>query len=264
MRNQTAVDNTLYDQSGHKWWEEDAGLEFTSLRRCVNPVRHAYFTRQLAGRSLRDGRLLDLGCGGGYLSEEFAKDGYAVTGLDPSGRSLEAAQSHALSCGLAIEYVQGSGENLPFADASFDIVACCDVLEHVDDVGAVISECSRVLKPNGLLLFDTINRTPKSWFAMIFLAQICPLTRFLPRRVHAWSQFIEPTELGRVLAASGVALLELRGFGIRENAKGLVLRALRAQAKGAAEREALLKRLEMSETDDLSLSYMGIAAKQNR
>lgn len=261
---QSAVDNAMYDQSGHMWWDEDAGLEFATLRQCVNPVRNAYFSRTLAGLGISQGRVLDLGCGGGYLSEDFAKAGFSVTGLDPSARSLEAARAHALASGLDIEYVQGVGENLPCPDADFDIVACCDALEHVDDLDKVISECSRVLKPGGLFLFDTINRTLKSWLAVIFIAQTCPLTQYLPRRTHAWDKFIKPEELDRALAASNMACLEFQGFGIREQSLGSLLRALRARARGATGGEALLAQLMMEETNDLSISYMGIARKRER
>ena len=102
---------------------------------------------------------MDVGCGGGFLAEEFAKDGFAVTGIDPADRSIEAARKHAADNNLEIDYRAGKEEALPFSDGSFDIVACCDVLEHVDDFSLVISEVARTLKAGGVFCFDTVNRT---------------------------------------------------------------------------------------------------------
>ena len=129
------VNNEIYETLGHLWWSEDAGFELTSLRFCMNPVRYGYFQRILGELAIAGRAVLDIGCGGGYLAEAFAADGFQVTGLDPAVNSIRTAQRHAAETGLQIRYEVGRGESLPFADETFDIVCCCDVLEHVDDVG---------------------------------------------------------------------------------------------------------------------------------
>ena len=130
------VDNAIYDRLSHTWWEEDGFLNV--LLTALNPARFGYMKRILTeelGIDPAGMEVLDVGCGGGLLAEEFAALGSRVTGVDPSAASLETARAHARERGFAIDYQQGTGEELPFADASFDAAYCCDVLEHVDDVG---------------------------------------------------------------------------------------------------------------------------------
>ncbi len=144
------VDNELYDQLAWTWWDEHEILN--ALRILLNPGRFGYFVEVLVDRlkiDPKDNQVLDVGCGGGLLAEEFARLGCHVTGIDPSEPSLAVARAHALQEGLAIEYREGVGESLPFADACFDLVYCCDVLEHVNNLEAVISEIARVLKKDG-------------------------------------------------------------------------------------------------------------------
>jgi len=132
------------------------------LRTMLNPVRFAFFRDELIKTMQMDltgRRLLDVGCGGGLLAEEVAHLGLLVTGVDPSQRSLVTACKHAAQSDLRINYVAATGELLPIASASHDIVICCDVLEHVDAPDKVIAEVARVLKPNGIFFYDTINRT---------------------------------------------------------------------------------------------------------
>src|SRR6202022_1432711 len=154
------IDNAIYDQAGDIWWDE--GSPLSCLHTSLNPARFPYFRDVLAhlfeGRT--SGRLgLDVGCGGGLLAEEIARLGCRVTGVDPSANSLATARAHASASGLGIDYRQGTGEALPFQARPLDIVFCCDVLEHVSSVPAVVREIGRVLKPGGVFLYDTINRT---------------------------------------------------------------------------------------------------------
>ena len=155
----SSLDNALYDRLADSWWDESGLLHSLTA---LNPARFGYMRRVLV-EELRISplglRVLDIGCGGGLLAEEFARLGCVVTGVDPSAESLAAAREHAMSQGLAIRYQCARGEALPFADASFDAAFCCDVLEHVDDLSRVIAETARVLRPRGIYLFDTINRT---------------------------------------------------------------------------------------------------------
>ncbi|RKH85519.1 3-demethylubiquinone-9 3-O-methyltransferase, partial [Corallococcus praedator] len=157
------------------------------------PARMGYFNRILREQyvDLRNTTLLDVGCGGGILAEAFAELGMRVTGIDPSASSVETARRHAPQQKLTIDYWIGSGESLPFADASFDCVSCCDVLEHVQDVDAVLAEISRVLKPGGLFLYDTINRTWLSWLFLIKIAQDWKRWAFMEPNQHVYGRFIK-------------------------------------------------------------------------
>ncbi len=190
------VDNELYNQMGDIWWNENE--VFSTLLLWLNPVRFGYFRQILLEKLKVDPRgkeTLDVGCGGGLLAEQFARLGCKVTGVDPSERSLATARAHAQQSGLDINYLVGVGEHLPFADAAFDIVYCCDVLEHVSSLEQVISEIARVLKPGGIFCYDTINRTLLSKLVLIKMAQEWQATRFMPPNLHDWQQFIKPREL---------------------------------------------------------------------
>src|SRR5215475_13397358 len=148
------IDNDVYDRLGSSWWDENSPL--CLLRGSVTPGRFAYFLDVLdrrRGTALGGLRTLDIGCGGGFLAEEFAALGCQVTGIDPSPVSIGAARAHATERGLRIDYRTGAGEELPVPDASFDVACCCDVLEHVSDVDRVVSEAARALEPGGLFLF---------------------------------------------------------------------------------------------------------------
>jgi 2-polyprenyl-6-hydroxyphenyl methylase/3-demethylubiquinone-9 3-methyltransferase len=257
-----AVDNDLYRRMGHAWWDDDAG-EFSSIRFFIHPVRFGYFKRLLdqeRGPVAGGLALLDVGCGGGFLAEDFARSGLRVTGVDPAPESILAAQTHAASSGLSIEYQTGRGEELPFADAAFDAVTCCDVLKHVDYVDRVVSEVARVLKPGGLFFFDTINRTFASKLVMIKVKQEWRATAFVPPNSHVWERFIKPAELGHVLSRHGLVQRGLRGVTVRCNPLSAWLN-LRRRAKGRISFRELGRRLAFCEGDDLQASYMGYAER---
>jgi 2-polyprenyl-6-hydroxyphenyl methylase / 3-demethylubiquinone-9 3-methyltransferase len=255
-----AIDNTIYSRLADSWWDE-RGFLFTL--KALNPVRFGYMRRILleqlrlepAGR-----RVLDIGCGGGLLAEEFARLGFAVTGVDPSEESLDVARRHADTAGLAIEYRHGTGEALPFPEAGFDVAYCCDVLEHVADVGRVIGETARVLKPGGVFLYDTFNRTFASWVAMIFLLQGLPWTRLMPPRLHDWRRFVRPGELHRLLERHGLVPRGLSGLKPRSGTLP-VLRALRARERGELSYADVIARMDIGETRDTSVQYIGYAVK---
>jgi 2-polyprenyl-6-hydroxyphenyl methylase / 3-demethylubiquinone-9 3-methyltransferase len=256
------VNNEIYQTYGHDWWSEDASFDISSLRYCMNPVRYGYFKRKLQQLHLPGKAVLDVGCGGGFLAEEFARDGFTVTGIDPAARSLEAARKHAADNNLAIDYREGKGEALPFPDASFDIVACCDVLEHVDDLNLVISEVARALKPGGVFCYDTVNRTWLSKVAMIKISQDWGFTRWIQPNSHVWEKFIKPAELIAVMNRCGLANQELTGISSRKNPLAL-LASLRALRKGRLSNREIAAAFAVCETEDLRISYMGYAIRSS-
>jgi SAM-dependent methyltransferase len=168
----------------------------------------------------------------GFLAEEFAALGCDVTGVDPSPVSIEAARNHAAARGLDIDYRVGSGEQLPAGNAAFDLVYCCDVLEHVADLHRVLTETARVLTPGGLYLFDTINRTLKSKVLVIKVMQQWPLTRITDAAIHNWDMFIKPAELADALARNGLHTGEMVGLAPRAKLPALVRAFISARQGG--------------------------------
>jgi 2-polyprenyl-6-hydroxyphenyl methylase/3-demethylubiquinone-9 3-methyltransferase len=257
------VDNTVYDRMADSWWDESGLLHVLAA---LNPARFGYMRRVLTEElhlPTAGLRALDIGCGGGLLAEEFARLGCVVVGVDPSEGSLAAARSHAAGQGLAIEYQCATGEALPFADDSFDIVYCCDVLEHVADLRLVIAETARVLKPGGIYLFDTINRTLQSRLIVIKLLQEWQWTALMPPRLHDWRMLIRPAELRRVLEHYGLVPGGLTGLKPRANPLRLV-RALRRRKRGLLSYAAAVRQMDLGESPDTSVSYMGYARKPDR
>jgi len=255
------VNNNIYRQQGHAWWDDDVG-EFSTIRFFINPVRFGFFQRILAqARRLERGKrsFLDVGCGGGILAEEFARAGFAVTGVDPAPETIATARAHAAASGLAIDYQVGSGEQLPFAAASFDHVACCDVLEHVDDVDRVVSEIARVLRPGGLFFYDTINRTFLSKLSVIKVMQEWPATAFAAPNSHVWERFIKPAELVTILARHGLDQREMRGISPRRLNPISMLLNFRRRVRGKITFKELGERLAFHEDEHLEVSYMGYA-----
>lgn len=254
-----AINNKIYDEVHATWWDQDGFMAL--LRTSVNPPRVEYFRDVLNRLHLDPAQLqvLDVGCGGGLLSEAFAKLGCNVTGIDRSVPTLSAAREHAENGGLSIRYLEGSAEVLPFPPQQFDLVCCCDVLEHVDDLDAVVGEIARVLKPGGIFLFDTINRTLRSKLIAIKLAQDWPLTRLIPQDVHVWEKFIRPDELVAAMEKYGLASSELTGLSpaLRPAALGAFLQ----HKLGRLNFGELGKRLELRRSRDLSVSYMGFALR---
>jgi 2-polyprenyl-6-hydroxyphenyl methylase/3-demethylubiquinone-9 3-methyltransferase len=144
------IDNNVYNGLGDIWWKPDTVLYL--LKTSVNPWRVGYSGNIIKklGLDPMGKSALEVGSGGGILTEEIARMGFITTGIDPSEQSLQTASNHAKANGLDIQYDKGTGEHLPYADKSFDCVFCCDVLEHVQDLPKVIAEISRVLKPGGI------------------------------------------------------------------------------------------------------------------
>jgi 2-polyprenyl-6-hydroxyphenyl methylase / 3-demethylubiquinone-9 3-methyltransferase len=258
-----SVDNDIYERHADSWWDERGMLQ--GLRATMNPARVGYFARVVAARMRLDRTrpaLLDVGCGGGFLTEEFARLSFRVTGVDPSEASLEAARRHATREGLDIAYRKAVGESLPFPDRSFDVVSCCDVLEHVDDLGAVIGEIARVLVPGGVFLFDTINRTAASRLVIIKLMQEWEWSRFVPPNLHDWDRFIRPDELVGALSAVGIERCEIVGLKPAVSPWSMI-RALRNRKRGRITYAQLGSAMRVREDDDTSVSYMGYGVRHS-
>jgi 2-polyprenyl-6-hydroxyphenyl methylase/3-demethylubiquinone-9 3-methyltransferase len=151
-----------------------------------------------------------VGCGGGLIAEPLARLAALVTGLDPAQANIEAARQHAAAQGLAIDYRAGRIEDLAGEGLSYDAVICLEVIEHVPDVGAFLATCARVLRPGGLMLLSTINRTLKAYALAIIGAEY--VLRWLPVGTHRWDRFVTPQELRQHLRAAGLGEPALQGL----------------------------------------------------
>jgi 2-polyprenyl-6-hydroxyphenyl methylase/3-demethylubiquinone-9 3-methyltransferase len=198
-----------------EWW--DPAGKFAPLHK-FNPVRLT-FVREIAlahfGRDSRALRpftglsLLDIGCGGGLLSEPMARMGFAVTGADASERNIATAATHASAMGLAIDYRTATAETLQAEGRSYDAVLNMEVVEHVADLRAYLEACARLIRPGGLMVVATLNKTLKS----LALAKIGAeyVLGWLPRGTHDWSRFVEPARLHGMLEDSGLSVLKTQG-----------------------------------------------------
>lgn len=259
------VDNTLYDRFPDAWWDETGFLNF--LHTGLNPARVGYFRRVLLEElRLHPERLtaLEVGCGGGLLTEQIAQMGFTTTGLDPSAPSLATARDHAAQTRLQIAYDLGTAEQLPYADASFDVVFCCDVLEHLTSVEVAVAEIARVLRPGGIFCFDTVNRTWRSWLSVIKAMQEWRFFTVMDGEVHAWDQFVTPTELHAICARQGLRGGGLVGFAPAGGPFGLLrsAAAMHAGARGRLSYGAVGRRMRLVQSRDRSSSYGGWARRQ--
>jgi len=255
------INNYIYEEFAHTWWDETEFLHL--LKVMVNPWRVPYFKNALIkyyGHDLSRIRLLDIGCGGGVLTEEFASLGCQVTGIDISPGSITVAQAHAALSGLSIDYRVGSGTSLPFDNNNFEAVSCCDVLEHIHDWKQVITEAARVLVPGGLFFFDTINRTRKSQVTFIYGLQKLSLTKLMPPDTHVWEMFITPDEITAALREQGMVVQDMQGSKIAKNPLG-TLWDIHQQKQGKITFAELGRRLKLKLDTDLSLNYLGYAQK---
>jgi 2-polyprenyl-6-hydroxyphenyl methylase/3-demethylubiquinone-9 3-methyltransferase len=251
----------MYNELANSWWDENGPLHL--LKVMVNPWRVPYFADAMTkhfGTDLSYVRLLDIGCGGGVLAEEFARLGCKVTGVDVAFESLAVARAHARTGGLLIDYQIGTATRLPLDGSSFEVVSCCDVLEHILEWEEVIAEVGRALKPGGLFLFDTINRTPKSKSTFIFGLQEWSFTKLFPRDTHVWEMFITPDELTGALEKQGMKVNGLGGGIIARNPLS-TLQEVRRHKRGEISVAELGRRLELKHDPDLSLNYLGYAQK---
>jgi 2-polyprenyl-6-hydroxyphenyl methylase/3-demethylubiquinone-9 3-methyltransferase len=191
-----------------QWWDETG--EAAPLHR-MNPCRLDFITAQIAAQFGRDARqaapfsglsLLDAGCGGGLVAEPMARLGARVTGIDANEAGIAVAGAHAAGQGLSIDYRIGTVEDLVAARARFDVVLALEIVEHVPDPAAFVTSLAALLRPGGMLVMSTLNRTPKSFLAAIVGAEW--LLRWLPRGTHDWRRFLTPDELAQRLREAGL------------------------------------------------------------
>lgn len=192
-----------------QWW--DPAGKFRPLHD-INPLRVGLIETLLEREGgLRGKRILDVGCGGGLLSEALALRGADVTGIDLATKSLAVARLHALESGVRVDYRETSAETLAATEPeAFDLVACLEMLEHVPDPPRVVSACARLVCPGGWVLFSTISRTAKAYALAILGAEY--ILGLLPRGTHDYEKFIRPSELESAARAAGLDVTELRGM----------------------------------------------------
>ncbi len=199
-----------------EWWDPKG--KFRPLHQ-IGPARLSFLRDELVRhfalsrtglRPLEGLTLLDIGCGGGLICEPLARLGGHVTGLDPAIENIEAARRHAAGQGLDIDYRAARVEDLEAEGRTFDAIICLEVVEHVPDVGAFLKSCAALVRPGGLMLLSTINRTMKAYLLAIVGAEY--VLRWLPVGTHQWDRFVTPGELARHLEAAGLGALVLRGL----------------------------------------------------
>lgn len=206
-----------FERMAKEWW--DANGKFRPLHQ-IGPARLQFVRDQLAshfGKSdaaplkpLAGLSILDIGCGGGLISEPLSRMGADVTGIDPGKLNIAIAQSHAASQGLQIDYRTTTVEALAETGAMYDAVVCLEVVEHVPDVDAFVNACASLVHPGGAIVLSTINRTVKSYVLAIVGAEY--ILRWLPKGTHQWERFVTPDELEKALAMAGMQATTFTGL----------------------------------------------------
>jgi len=205
MTNADPIELEKFAQLAHRWW--DPSSEFKPLHE-INPLRLDYINRiaPLAGKAV-----LDVGCGGGILSESMAGLGAKVTGIDLGDKALQVAKLHLLESGKQVEYRKIAVETLAAEQPGhYDVVTCMEMLEHVPDPAAVVAACAQLVKPGGHVFFSTLNRNPKSYLFAVIGAEY--LLNLLPRGTHDYAKFIKPSELAQFCRNAGLNLTGLIGL----------------------------------------------------
>lgn len=198
-----------FSRIASEWWDPNG--KFRPLH-ALNPTRIGWLRGQIENRlgPLEGLKLLDIGCGGGLVAEPFARLGARVTGIDAGEKNIAVAQAHARESGLAIDYRCATAEELAAQGAQYDVVLALEIVEHVADVDAFIAACMALVKPGGLLLLSTLNRTPKAYLLAILGAEY--VLRWLPRGTHSYEKFLRPSELAEAVRGHGGTVREMAGM----------------------------------------------------
>lgn len=195
-----------FSDLAHRWWDPES--EFRPLHQ-INPLRLTWID---ALAQIKGKRVLDVGCGGGILSDAMARKGALVTGIDLSSKALRVAQLHALEAGTTnVDYLEISAEAMAQQQPeAFDVVTCMEMLEHVPDPSSVVRACAEMVKPGGWVFFSTLNRNPKAFVFAILGAEY--VLQLLPKGTHEYAKFIKPSELARYSRDVGLELTDTRGM----------------------------------------------------
>ena len=204
-RNFSQAELDKFDELAQRWWDPDGPQK---ALHALNPARLGYVAERT---SLRDAAVLDVGCGGGLLSEALAQAGAKVTAIDLAPNLLKVARLHGLESGIKVDYREMPVEQLAEeAPGSFDAITCMEMLEHVPEPGSVIQACATLLKPGGRLFLSTLNRTPAAFALAIVGAEY--VARLLPKGTHQYRDFIKPSELAKWLRDAGLELEDVSGL----------------------------------------------------
>jgi 2-polyprenyl-6-hydroxyphenyl methylase/3-demethylubiquinone-9 3-methyltransferase len=189
-----------------RWWDTES--EFKTLHD-INPLRISYIEQQCGG--LEGKKVLDIGCGGGILSEAMAAKGAIVTGIDMAELSLDVARMHLMESGLKVDYQQITAEAFCSQHPEqFDVITCMELLEHVPDPSSIINAAAQALKPDGSMALSTLNRNPKSYLLAIVGAEY--IMKMLPKGTHDYNKFLKPSELARAVRESGMEVQDVSGM----------------------------------------------------
>ncbi|HEY5994965.1 MAG TPA: bifunctional 2-polyprenyl-6-hydroxyphenol methylase/3-demethylubiquinol 3-O-methyltransferase UbiG [Gallionellaceae bacterium] len=216
MTNADPIELEKFSQLAHRWW--DPTSEFKPLHD-INPLRLEYINRSapLAGKTV-----LDVGCGGGILSESMADKGAIVTGIDLGDKALKVAQMHLLESGKHVDYRKIAVEQLAEEQpGSFDVVTCMEMLEHVPDPASCVRACAQLVKPGGQVFFSTLNRNPKSYLFAVVGAEY--VLNLLPRGTHDYAKFIKPSELAQFCRNAGLDVSGITGLSYNPFSKTYAL-----------------------------------------
>ena len=242
---QNQVNNAIYDQYGDRWYT--AYDDPVALLRAEAKLKNPWIQQKIEDRFAEPVDILDIGCGGGFLSNFLSEKGHRVTGVDLSGESLAVARRHDRT--QTARYIEADAYQLPFADSSFDVITAMDFLEHVEDPAKVIQEAARVLRPGGLFFFHTFNRNWISYIVVIKMVEW--LVRNAPEDMHVLRLFVKPSEARKYCQSSGLEVQEMKGIKpvfssipVKNVFTGVVPTAMRFEF-----------------TKSLLLSYIGYATK---
>jgi|TARA_B110000879_G_scaffold211335_1_gene303726 2-polyprenyl-6-hydroxyphenyl methylase/3-demethylubiquinone-9 3-methyltransferase len=216
VSNVDAAELNKFSELAHKWWDKNS--EFKPLHE-INPLRLNYINDTV---SLEGKRVLDVGCGGGILSESMAEKGAQVTGIDLGEKALKVAQLHSLERGVAVDYRLIAAEVLAEQEAgAYDVVTCLEMLEHVPDPASIVSACAKLVKPGGHVFFSTINRNPKAYAFAVLGAEY--ILQMLPKGTHDYAKFIKPSELVSFARQANLTLQDQAGMSYNPITKNYAL-----------------------------------------